>query len=283
MGFLSRLSFLSFPSFPLAFLSVLSPKLLSTLSRLLPLSGSFYTVSPERHIGGTVNTWEDYSPLEEHSLSFSHLEATGGRHLGFSKLSPEELLNAFCQKKLWAKASIVFCPSLFQSGDYGGSLVELSNLQTFLEDFKEAPGVWELSGAWGSSGLALDVRFLTENMLEALEALESYPLLSEDALNWLELEKEQEAWDSWVSSDFRKELSKLLEDKLPEAEEEELLLLEEKLDCLPEEKLYSLFQEAAEEACIYWETENISRYIDCEAVAEAVNVEALLEALGVKA
>jgi len=253
-------------------------KLLSTISRLSSLSGSFYTVSPSRHIGGTVNAWESYSPMEESFLSFSDLEPTGGPHLAWSKLSPEELLKAFQEKKLWKIASIVWVSSFFQSGDYGGSLVELSNLQTFLEDHGEKPGVWELSGGWGSSGLALDVRFLEEELLEELEALESYPLRSEDHLSFLELEEEGKAWESWASSDFRKELEKLLEEKL-EAPEEKLEALEEKLEDLSEEKLFQLFQEAAEEASLYWETEAISRWIDCQKVAEAVRPEALLEAL----
>lgn len=260
-------------------------KLLATIDRLSSLSGAFYTVSPSRHIGGTVNAWESYSPTEEASLSFSDLEPTGGSHLAWSKLSPEELLKAFQEKKLWRIASIVWAPSFFQSGDYGGSLVELSNLRSFLEDHGRKPGVWELSGDWGSSGLALDVRFLGEELLEELEALESYPLRCEDHLSFLELEEEGKAWESWASSDFRKELEKLLPDLLPE--HDPLLLsdvtlwekAEEKLEALPEEKLFQLFQEAAEEASICWETEAISRWIDCQKVAEAVKPEALLEAL----
>jgi hypothetical protein len=253
-------------------------KLRATIERLSSCSGSFCAVSPSRRIPGTVNAWESYSPMEESFLSFSDLEPTGGPHLAWSNLSPEELLEAFHQKKLWKLASIVWAPSYFQGSDYGGSLVELSNLQSFLEDHREKPGVWELSGGWGSFGLALDVRFLTEELLEELEALESYPLRCEDHLSSLELEEEGKAWESWAASDFREELEKLLEEKL-EASEEELEALEEKLEALPEEKLFQLFQEATEDASLYWETEVISRWIDCRKVAEAVSQEALLEAL----
>jgi hypothetical protein len=270
-----------------------SPALREKLSRLLDLQGEFYTVSPSRLVtspGSYSSFWEDYSPLEEGALSYLDLESSAGRHIGYWKASPEELLESFCQERLWKKATIVFCPSFFSSGDYSGSLVELSNLQCWIEDYGKLPGVWELYGGHGSSGLALDVRFITEDMLEALESLQNYPVMDEDHLSHLELEKEQEAWESWAREDFRKALTRKLPEALglEEKDDEETTLLdlvrweraEEKLEELTDDKLYSLLYEAMERANLYWETETTSRYLDVKEAAEAVNPEALLEALG---
>lgn len=255
-----------------AFLSTVNDR----IERLSFLSGSFYTVSPDRYIGGTCNTWESYSPLEEEELSFSLLENTAGRHCGFSRLSPIETFQRFCEKKLHNVAALVFCPDYCQGSDYSGSLVELSNCDVLAEDHY-GKGVWRLYGGHGSFGLAFDVRHITEEALEALESLQDYPLASEDRLSELELEKEGEAWESWASSDFLKELLSLLSSFYQE--EEALEALEDKLESLSDEKLYGLFREACELGNHYWETEAQSRWIDCEKVAQSVSFSSLLEVL----
>jgi hypothetical protein len=270
--FFPSLSFLTMPTVP-AFLSAVHDR----IERLSSLSGSFYTVSPDRYIGG-CNTWESYSPLEEEELSFSSLEATAGRHCGFSRLSPFDIFQRFCEKKLNKVVALVFCPDYCQGSDYGGSLVELSNCDVLTEEHY-GRGVWRLYGGYSSFGIAFDIRFLTEEALESLEALEHYPLASEDRLSELELEKEQEAWTDWASSDFTKELLKLLSSFYQEASEDKLESLEDKLESLDDQKLFSLFREACELGDHYWETEYQDRWIDCERVAAFVSFSSLLEAL----
>jgi hypothetical protein len=270
--FFPSLSFLAMLTVP-AFLSIVHDR----IERLSFLSGSFYTVSPDRYIGG-CNAWESYSPLEEEELSFSSLEATAGRHCGFSKLSPFEAFQRFCEKKLHNVAALVFCPDYCQGSDYSGSLIELSNCDVLAEEH-HGKGVWRLYGGHSSFGLAFDIRFLTEEAIESLEALEHYPLASEDRLSELELEKEQEAWESWTSSDFTKELLKLLFSFYQEASEDKLESLEDKLESLEDEKLYGLFQEACQLGNHYWETEHQDRWINSGRVAASVSFSSLLEAL----
>lgn len=216
--------------------------------------------------------------MEEEDLSFSELEPTAGRHCGWSKLSPLETFQRFCEKKVHNVAALVFCPDYCQGSDYSGSLVELSNCDILAEEH-HGKGVWRLYGGHGSFGLAFDVRYITEEALEALESLQDYPLASEDKLSELELEKEGEAWESWASSDFRKELLSLLFSFYQEASEETLEALEDKLEALEDDKLYRLFQEACELGNHYWETEAQSRWIDCEKVAASVSFSSLLEVL----
>jgi hypothetical protein len=266
---------------------MIHPNFLSLLKELETIAGSFYIVAPERHIrdhsaeSSYSWVWEAYDPNEESQLSYSQLESSH-RLLNYSALSPKETIEQLSNKRLWPIATLVFCPDYFSSGDYGGSLVELSNLQTFLEDFKGKKGIWELYGSHGSSGLAIDIRALLDSeLLEDLSALQSYPVRSEDHLSALELDKEQECWDSYLKSDFLRALERHLEQLLESAgfsdSQAELLTLA--LEQLPESELWGLCSELSESANLYWETEAITRYLDVERCAAELSLEDALELL----
>lgn len=252
--------------------------LLDRLADLDGIQGEFYTVSLERYLGGTVNTWESYDPRTDASLSYSDLETTAGRHCGWRKASPEEIVSLFSERKLWPVATLVFCPNYFLSGDYCGSLVELSNLQTFLEEFGNRRGVWEIYGSHSSSGLAIDVRHLSAEMIEDLAALQDYPVRDEDHLSHLELEKEGEAWDGWVASDLLRSLSKAVPDLLPDADDAEIERLQDALWDMDSETpgLFDLVRDAMERGNLYWETEGISRYLDVDRVVASIDTKDLM-------
>lgn len=252
--------------------------LLDRIADLNGIAGEFYTVSPERYLGGTVNTWESYDPRSDDHLHYGDLESTAGRHCGWRKASPEEIVSLFSERKLWPVATLVFCPSHLQSGDYCGSLIELSNLQTFLEEFGHLRGVWEVCGGHGSSSLALDVRHLTDEILQDLAALQDYPVRSEDRLSGLELEKEDEAWEGWVASDLLRSLSKAVPDLMPGADDAEIERLQDALWEMNSETpgLFDLVRDAMESGNTYWETEGISRYLDVNRVVASINAADLM-------
>lgn len=266
---------------------MIHPNFISLLKELENIAGSFYIVAPERHVRDHSTdssyswVWESYDPNEESQLSYSQLESSH-RLLNYSALSPKETIEQLSDKRLWSTATLVFCPDYFSSGDYGGSLVELSNLQTFLEDFKDKKGIWELYGSHGSSGLAIDIRALLDSeLLEDLSALQSYPVRSEDHLSALEIDKEQESWDSYLKSDFLRALERHLEQLSESAgfsdSQAELLTLA--LEQLPESELWGLCSELSESAGIYWETEAINRWLDVERCAAELSLEDTLELL----
>jgi hypothetical protein len=266
---------------------VIHSNFLDVLKELETIAGSFYVVAPERYVrsksaGDSYSwVWESYDPTEEYQLSYSQLESSH-RLLNYSQLSPKEIIEQISDKRLWSVATLVFCPDYFSSGDYGGSLVELSNLQTFLEDFKGTKGVWELYGGDGSSGLALDIRALLDSeILEDLSALQSYPVRSEDYLSALELDKEHESWDSHLRSDFLRALERHLEQLLESAgfSDSQLELLTLALEQLPESELWPICSELSESANIYWKTEAINRWLDVERCAAELSLEDALELL----
>jgi hypothetical protein len=264
---------------------MLHPNLSATLKELSSLSGSFYCLAPERLLSFSPDTPETYgnrwipvNPLSQRSYSYSELTDTC-RLLGYAHLSPLEIAERFSAEKLWQSATLVFCPDYFSSGDYGGSLVELSNLQTFLDDYSNAPGIYELYGSYGSAGLALDVRHITAEISEDLGALQSYPLRSEDHLCHLELEKEEEAWQSWAERDFRSALIKEALELFSSASEAQQESLEEALEEADSGALAELLRSLQERGNLYWETETIFRWCDVQRAPEELLPEDLEELL----
>jgi hypothetical protein len=263
---------------------MLHPTIAHTIQELSELGGSFYCLAPERLLTFSPdkpetygNRWIPQNPLEESSYSYSELDSSC-RSLGWAKLQPLEIAERLSAERLWRSATLVFCPHYFSSGDYGGSLCELSNLQTFLEDFK-SPGIFELYGGHGSSGLALDVRFITEEILEDLGALQSYPLRSEDHHSALELEKEEEAWESWAESDFRRAVIKESLELFSSASEAQQQSLEEALEETESGALALLLRNLRERGNLYWETECLSRWCDLGRAAAELLPEDLEEVL----
>lgn len=114
--------------------------------------------------------------------------------------SPDEHL-ATCLAEHWRSVSLGFVPSWVGYSDYGRTgLVGLSNYRTFT-DTASTPDPFDavhvIGYGWNGRGVAVDVRYVTDDQLETIEALEAYPLISEDDHSQLE-------WDA-VSADWEGE------------------------------------------------------------------------------
>jgi len=164
-------------------------------------------------------------------------------------------------------------------GCYDAPSIVRSNARVFREDFAK-----ELERAdCDADGLALDVRYISAEMLETLEALESYPLISEEDHSALELELQQEAWESWGAADWRRELERKLQGYAPD--DADSYWAEEMLEPVPDDKLQQLFSACADLAGIYWEEQccgmtSDGYWVDVAKVAEGVDVEDLADLTG---
>jgi hypothetical protein len=187
------------------------------------------------------------------------------------KLSSPEDAAQYCAATRW-RARLLFSPALLDAdcswpGGYEASSLHRSNSRTFQDSYAK-----ELLLADGDAdGLSLDVRFISDEMLEDIESLENYPLLSEDDHSSLELELQQEAWADWAERDF----SRALENRLSSLLEDDSLA-EETIESLSPDSLYSLFSALSESANIYWEEQSCyGQWIDCERVAAELSEEEL--------
>lgn len=153
-------------------------------------------------------------------------------------------------------------------GGYSAPSVYRSNARVFRDDHREALA----AGADGDGpGLSLDVRYVNHEMIEELHSLENYPLISEDDHNELELELQDEAWDSWAASDWAKAVIKELDQYAPDDADQ--YWAEERLDVVSADKLHELFYACADRSNTYWQEEQGDQWIDLERVASALTAE----------
>ena len=264
-----------------------SSRLLQTIKTLSECSGSFYFYEPrERARSGDPGSpliWETVSPNEEESLCWSCLDPYSlqlcSSLQGSLGLSPEEAVNRICEKKLWGSLSLLWVPDFCQSGDYGGAVHYLSNAKELLASFS-SPECRELTGSYGSHGIAIDPRYVSDELLESLQSLESYPVLNEDALGELEFELQGEAWEHTVRSDFSRALERLLCELLSEHYEDgDDARAEQSVESLSEDQLWELFSRTADEYGIYWESQHNDCWISGEDVAGSLSEDKLLSLL----
>ena len=262
-------------------------RLLSNIRDLSKLSGSFFFHEPRERLRsgepGSPLIWQSVSPNKEEILCWSCLDhyslSLCSSLQGTLGLSPEEAISRICERKLWQSLSLLWVPDYCQSGDYGGAVHYRSNANVLLEEFS-SPECRELYGSHGSHGIAIDPRYLSEDLLENLQSLENYPILSEDDCSALEIELQYEAWESWARSDFSKKLESLLSEILSAADWENAEdWAEQSIESLSEDQLWSLFSDAAESANLYWEPQYNDVWIDCDRVAESFSEDQLLSLL----
>ena len=250
---------------------------------LSELSGSFYFYEPRQRIlksgDGAPIVWETPPPNEADQISYGELslyslELCSELGSSLSKIKPEEALARICERKLWDVVSLLYVPDYCTAGDYCGGVHYLSNARVLLEEHGGSAQCRELYGSYGSSGIVLDPRYLSEELLESLQGLESYPLLSEEDCGALELELQAEAWENYLSRDFQRALERRLCNLLSEEEDGDERA-ERTVESISDGDLYSLLEDARESENLYWENEHNSMYLDVERVAESLSAELL--------
>jgi len=251
----------------------------ASIQALSELSGDFYFFEPRLELirVGALSSpcqWRQPCPNEADSLGFGELSSYSlelCRELGssLSKVSPEEAAQLLCERKLWRHCSLIWISSHCQGGDYGGCSHNISNARVLIDEFS-SPELREIRGGYGSLGVAVDPRYLSEDLLENLQSLENYPVLNEDDLSHYEMELQDEAWESWAEEEFRRALEVRFSETSSDQEADKTA------EELSSETLYELFREALEVGNLYWDHDcATSAWIDCEEVAESVPEETL--------
>ncbi len=196
------------------------------------------------------------------------------------KLNSLEDALQYCAATKW-KSKLLFSSQYLDAdcswpGGYEASAIYRSNNRVFRDEFSK-----ELENADGDAdGLSLDIRYVTEEMLETIESLESYPLISEDDHSQLEMEDQEEAWENWAEREFSQalenRLSTILQSSLhyTDADEKGEQIVES-ISCLS-----SAFHTLADAANEYWREETgCGQWIDIERVLNNCSDNVVLSAV----
>ena len=270
-----------------------SSKLWENVEKLLSLSGSFYLYEPRercRNSGhGSPLEWVAVNPNEADYLHYSDLSDTSltlcsTLGSGRCQLEALEIVEKIIEKRLWSEVTILFVSDFTGSSDYSGGLPYLSNCEVLLEEYN-SPECRELIGSYGSKSIAIDPRYLSEELLESLESLESYPVLDEE--HWSELGEKLkgEAFEGWVESDLRRYIEEALVEALLEGGVREREEAEEEAEGIAEnasdDTLWEILSEADFDGCL-WEEEYNSMHCKLDRIDSALIVSKFLTSEVVK-
>jgi len=156
--------------------------------------------------------------------------------------------------------------------DYSGSTVEASNRKEFLESYGKEEFVWEAHGGYNTYAVVLGLTGLLEcaddtfdAILDTIEGLEDYPLINDEALSNLESTLADEAWDSWVAADFRRDLEKKFDGV--------------EFEWPSDSDLRPFFEKRAEKANEYWFNEGYGpdMYIRVYKIVEGIDLDCLAD------
>lgn len=111
---------------------------------------------------------------------------------------------------------------------------------------------------------------LIGNMIDTLERLENYPLISDDVHSEVEREHEDEAWSSWLASDFKRALER--EFKGLNFDDVEL----------SDPALFELFYQAMTDSNTYWIHESGGATVELRRVIEVIDEDQVRAVPGVQ-
>jgi hypothetical protein len=140
------------------------------------------------------------------------------------------------------------------TGDYVDSYSR-SNARVFAREFAAGEGTW---WRWARGSIAIRTLAYrnSREVRETLDDLADYPLLDESDHSELEMEDEQEGWESWGRSDFRRELVRVVEAHLSNRElthDANGFDADEIIDRISDEQVDALFYELCRQEETYTE------------------------------
>lgn len=190
----------------------------------------------------------DYVVIEAHYGDLRGQEITPGSDVsyGFVERVPQE-------------RATHFVPNYMLGSDYSGDTVELANFELMQEE--HADKVVLLHGGHWTRGVAIPLNSESDELADILEGLETYPVIDEDQMSHVEMRLQDEAWENWARSDFKRVLRKLF----PESEDT--------IDDATDDSVWELFHAACDTSNSYWQAEGPSMWVDLDRVAAVITAD----------
>lgn len=146
----------------------------------------------------------------EHRVDLTYPET---KDISFSDLSKISRKNTLDNTQI---DEMFLMSNYLQFGDYDNScMVERSNQKIFLEEYGELPGVFTVTGGYGSEGVAISLKWLMDpaneekalEIIELLNDLDDYPCLNDEDVSNMEYEAFYEALEDYGIEDTKTELA----------------------------------------------------------------------------
>jgi hypothetical protein len=154
-----------------------------------------------------LNFWT----YEEYISEFERKNETDSHYIYF----PEKSRFSFgCLQHSKKDVSTLITSKYWTGSDYSGTTVELSNYQVFLEKFRDLLGtaIFDVWGGYSTFSVAISLKWLTDSeneekaqeIIDVLQELDRYPVIDEDHLSGMELEKEND----YITNDWLYDLNR---------------------------------------------------------------------------
>jgi len=157
-------------------------------------------------------TFHDSIPVHsEYHLEWREIDYPESDSISWSDLTPVNYASKKTRlldlKETLKEVDIFLIPKFMQYGDYDNScMVERSNYKLFLEDYKEEKGIFRFYGGYGSSGIAISIRYLLNpdnediagEILELLRDLNDYPCIDDEDMSNMEYDAFIESLDNFA-------------------------------------------------------------------------------------
>lgn len=201
-----------------------------------------------------------------------HYLSQGLTRAGYGTIKDPETALQFCADQHWREARLLFCCDQLNDdcswpGGYDAPSIYRSNARVFRDEYSS-----ELELADGDAdGISLDIRFITDEMLETIEALQQYPLIDEDDHSELELELQGEAWENWAERDWHGYVTTALAEFAPVSCDDPDGWAEDAMERADRSSLFDLFCACCEQTGTYWSEESDgAQWINLERAAEGI-------------
>lgn len=199
-----------------------------------------------------ISEFDQKNENDSHYIDFPEKERFSYGYLQHSKKDTATLITS----KYWT------------GSDYSGTTVELSNYQVFMEKFQDLLGtaIFDIWGGYSTFSTAISIKWLldpeneekAQEIIDVLQELDRYPVIDEDHLSSMELEKE----NNYVTNDWLYDLNQ--EMKKQHGIE---------ITNVTKEQLRDLYYDLSERANSYPEFEdNGAPYIDTEKIVKSYKI-----------
>lgn len=265
----------------------LSPELLRRIDRLSGCRGRWIIDARaiEGNYGYAIRSLGEHFRLPS-GVYFTPWDDQGNRKGGYALDSPE-MAAIYCAETGW-QATLAWHSNWLDDdcawpGGYDAHSIIRSNARVYRDRYSKELERSDVDGP--GPGLSLDVRFLSEEMIEDIVSLENYPLLDEDDHSELQLELQDEQWVNDGRQEWRRKVVAFLAEHAPDSCDDP----EEWADCkIPPDddpRMFELFMSCCESENQDWEEGSHGHfshgfYINMDRVAQGLDLNDIRDLTG---